>query len=627
MQPTDRPPSTGSAPALTGSTRGFGSWLANRELPHYPRPVPRYCYLAIVIVASIVLWYQYFVPGSVSPLVLVKFHMTFRFFMLLAVLSLLGGVVSAAVGQVTDRRGRAWVLIGGLGLVALLQLFAVPNANVKVAYITAIVAVGFVEGIMVVVTAALVRDFTPQLGRASAMGFWTLGPVAGLLMGTELGSHTLGATSGDWQREFIISGVIGLVVFGIALLFLRELAPSIRDQLMVTQHDRVLVELKARKLDVESAITRPWGQMLHFDVVVSAIAVNVMLLLWYTASLLFPIFLVTTFLKATNWGSIPQADAILNWMWAADCIGLVVFGILSDIARVRKPFMIVGAIGMLVFIPLLISHVGHQTAGYYTIAWVTAGVFVFQAMSYSTWMASFTETCEARNPALIATGLSIWGSMARFVAMLGFIAIPFVVVSAGTASNNSYVAMSPATANAVATIEAGKTPTNWNPYATSHLTEIVNIMPAAGAIRQQYPHLVSIVQAHAKDFSEDGPLTEAQLLSPEHAALYQKLVADVHGNLNTLLAMNSIKPDLQFLAKYQGRIELVLANVGPTAAPRQWQHWFWVCLAGVIFFIPLVFVMKGRWSPRRARQDEREHEAFVMTELAKLRGETLPSGA
>jgi hypothetical protein len=71
----------------------------------------------------------------------------------------------------------------------------------------------------------------------------------------------------------------------------------------------------------------------------------------------------------------------------------------------------------------------------------------------------------------------------------------------------------------------------------------------------------------------------------------------------------------------------VLANVGPTAAPRQWQHWFWVCLAGVIFFIPLVFVMKGRWSPRRARQDEREHEAFVMTELAKLRGETLPSGA
>jgi hypothetical protein len=438
-------------------------------------------------------------------------------------------------------------------------------------------------------------------------------------VGTELASHTLSATSGDWQREFIISGVIGLVVFVFALLFLRELAPSIRDQLMVTERDRVLVELKARNLDVESAIANPWGQMLHFDIVISAVAVNVMLLLWYTATLLFPIFMVTTFLKATNWGSIPQADAILNWMWAADCIGLVVFGILSDITRVRKPFMIAGAIGMLVFIPLLISHVGHQTSAYYTVAWVTAGLFVFQAMSYSTWMASFTETVEARNPALTATGLAIWGSMARFVAMLGFIVIPFVVVSAGTASNNSYVAMPPATAKAVATIEAGKIPTNWDPYyTTGNLTEITNLMPAAGAIRQEYPQYVAIIQAHQKDFTEEAPLTEAQVLSPKYAGLFARLQADA-GGLTTLLAMEKVAPLLQFLGYYQNHIQTVLANVGPTAAPRQWQHWLWVCYGGVIFFIPLVFVMKGRWSPRRAREDEREHRRFVESELARMR--------
>ncbi|MGA2037281.1 MAG: MFS transporter [Acidimicrobiales bacterium] len=241
-------------------------------------------YLALVVLASIVLWYQYFVPASIGPILLVKFHMSFRFFMFTIVLSLFGGVITAAIGQISDRRGRAWVVIGGVGLVAVLQLFAVPNVNSKLAYTIAIVAIGLVEGIMVVVTAALVRDFTPQLGRASAMGFWTLGPVAGLLMGTELVSHTLGAISGDWQREFIISGVVGLVIFVVALLFLRELAPSIRDQLMVTERDRVLVELKAKKLDVESATANPWGQMLRFDIVISAIAVNVMLLLWYTAT-------------------------------------------------------------------------------------------------------------------------------------------------------------------------------------------------------------------------------------------------------------------------------------------------------------------------------------------------------
>ncbi len=30
-------------------------------------------------------------------------------------------------------------------------------------------------------------------------------------------------------------------------------------------------------------------------------------------------------------------------------------------------------------------------------------------MAYTPWMASFTEIVEARNPALTATGLAIWG--------------------------------------------------------------------------------------------------------------------------------------------------------------------------------------------------------------------------
>ena len=32
---------------------------------------------------------------------------------------------------------------------------------------------GFVEGICLVATPALIRDFSPQVGRATAMGFWT----------------------------------------------------------------------------------------------------------------------------------------------------------------------------------------------------------------------------------------------------------------------------------------------------------------------------------------------------------------------------------------------------------------------------------------------------------------------
>ena len=52
-------------------------------------------------------------------------------------------------------------------------------------------AVGLVEGAILVATPAMVRDFSPQLGRASAMGFWTVGPVAGSLITSIVATQTL----------------------------------------------------------------------------------------------------------------------------------------------------------------------------------------------------------------------------------------------------------------------------------------------------------------------------------------------------------------------------------------------------------------------------------------------------
>ena len=621
-QPTDQSVSARSAPVSGGASSGFGSWIVKRELPHYPKPAPRYFYLAVVVVASIVLWYQYFVPPSIGQILIVKFHMTFRYFILTIIVGNAAGMVAAVVGQITDRIGRCWVVIIGLGVVALLQLFVVPNVTSKIEYIVAIGAVGLFEGIILVATPALVRDFSPQLGRASAMGFWTLGPVAGLLVATELAAHTLGATSGDWQREFMISGVIGLIVFGVALLFLRELSPQIRDQLMVSERDRVLVELKAKGIDVAKALAKPWRQMARFDVIISAVAVSVMLVLFYTASGTFPTaYFVTVFDKATHWSSVPQANALATWMWGADCIGLVLCGILSDILRVRKPFMIAGAIGMLVFIVVLISHTGHVTSGYYTVAWICSVIFFFQAMAYATWMASFTETAEAHNPALIATGLSIWGAMTRFTVVIIYIFIPFLITSAGTAANNAYRPMTQGSVVAIQDIVAGKMPKVSDVNSTGPLTQIANISPPGSIIANTYPHLVAIVQAHPQAFANAAKYPGTTILTKD-PALYKEILGYVGGSVATLQDIQKISPDLQFLSKWQ--VYLTRLNTTHATAPREWQHWLWVCFACTAFFIPWVFVMKGRWSPRRARKDEREHNAFVAAELAKVRGETGP---
>ena len=54
---------------------------------------------------------------------------------------------------------------------------------------------------------------------------------------------------------------------------------------------------------------------------------------------------------------------------------------------------------------------------------------VFLAIAYAPWMASFTETVEKHNPALIATGLAVWGWIIRVVIAMSVLILPFVVSS------------------------------------------------------------------------------------------------------------------------------------------------------------------------------------------------------
>ena len=67
--------------------------------------------------------------------------------------------------------------------------------------------------------------------------------------------------------------------------------------------------------------------------------------------------------------------------------------------------------------------------GYYTLAVMLAVLSFCLGVAYTPWMASFTETVEARNPALIATGLAIWGWIIRVVVFVSFLLIPVVINS------------------------------------------------------------------------------------------------------------------------------------------------------------------------------------------------------
>jgi hypothetical protein len=189
----------------------------------------------------------------------------------------------------------------------------------------------------------------------------------------------------------------------------------------------------------------------------------------------------------------PTANSLGTWLWAFNAGALVLAGIVSDMVRVRKPFMVVGAVGGIAM-TIVLGNLGTGTP-YGTFAVVVSALAVFLGM------ASFTETVERHNPALTGAGLAVWSWIVWVVVAVSLLVLPLVVTS-----------MTP-------------------------------------------------------------------LLAQDGAG---------HG-------------------------------VSAVAAASQWRHWLWACAAGQVVFLPFVFVMAGRWSPRKARAEAEAHERVVQRELAALR--------
>jgi hypothetical protein len=83
------------------------------------------------------------------------------------------------------------------------------------------------------------------------------------------------------------------------------------------------------------------------------------------------------------------------------------------------------------------------------------------------------------------------------------------------------------------------------------------------------------------------------------------------------------------VAPYQDQLTFISANQaalqtlenGSAQAPHQWQHWFYVDIAGMLVFIPVIWLSGGRWRLSSARRDAEAHQAAVAEELARLIGQ------
>lgn len=393
----------------------------HRYLAHYPSTGRRVWYLALAVIATIMLYYESYILPSVTPLILAAFKITLTQYVLISIFSSLLGAGSTILGGFSDRIGRSNLIVYGL-LITGIGTVAVSLTQNLILFLLVIFVVGFVEGIILVATPALVRDFSPRFGRAMAMGFWTVGPVGGSFLATTVSSQTLPIYH-TWESQYVIGGIVGIVIFALCFLFLRELSPGLRDQIMNTEKEKDIVESRASSIDVENAMKHPWRQMITPRLVLSSFGISIFLLMYYAAVAYFPLYLNSIFKF-----SLAESNGLVSVFWAVNVIAAVLFGFFSDRLHTRKLFMALGGVTTIIVTILFISRIGVPTSA--PLMAVFLSLFgISLAVGYVTWLALFTENLEEVNPALIATGLAVQGSILRIVVVLSAVGFLFVVVN------------------------------------------------------------------------------------------------------------------------------------------------------------------------------------------------------
>jgi hypothetical protein len=249
---------------------------------------------------------------------------------------------------------------------------------------------------------------------------------------------------------------------------------------------------------------------------------------------------------------------------------------------------------------IFLSEATHPHTGYYTLALEASLLAIGTALVFAPWMAGYTESVEEKNPALVGTGLALWGWILRLVVGISFIFLPLVITSVNPIVDNLPVADQVIAGQSIQNFVAEHPKTIAFAQAHQPLLKLLAKDPAAAAAVGANPSAANIAAA-TKVFGVKGLFQLAAFKTQ-----LQTLVQPYTAQLTFIEAHQAALTDLQN---------------GSNQAPHQWQHWFYVDLAGMAVFVPIIWLTKGRWNPAAAKRDAQEHDARVREELARLIGE------
>ena len=392
--------------------------LKRRELTVYPTGAYRWTLLILTTLVTVSLYYVLYVLGSVSTLVISEFHWTLDTYVYLGLISSLCGMFSAGAGGLGDLFGRSNLLLVSTALSVVIA-FLLGSAGTGLQFGILYCLLGFCEGFALVMSSVLMRDFSPRVGRGVAMAMWTIGPVGGSLLASKVASAVLSDGGDSWRTLYRISGTVALIVFILCLLFLRDLSPQLRNEIIVKTEADGAVDV------ARSSAMRPrtWGERIPLRIILPSLGVSLYLLVYITAVSLFPLYLESQF-----GFTLATANSMMAGFWLVNILGALFFGAVSDRLRVRKPFILAGAVLMFIATAIFASRLGKETSqGMMQALLIVMGLVI--ACGFSPWLAAVSETAEDLDPARVAAGMAWFGTVNRVVVAVASLILPHVVTS------------------------------------------------------------------------------------------------------------------------------------------------------------------------------------------------------
>ncbi|MED4585144.1 MFS transporter [Brevibacillus choshinensis] len=401
-----------------------GGAFLSRQLDTYPTGGFRVWLLFIAILANFIASYESQI-APVLPLLLNDLHMDLHQYGILSAVCILAAALSSLVfGPLADRHGRVVFLVPSLFLTAVC-VYGMAFVDTISQLFALRVVLSFVDGVAFGLTAGLVRDFSPRMGRALAYGFWTFGPVGSNFFAAAIAGWTL-PVYGHWQSQFYIAGTVALVSSIVILFTIRDLSPRLRAQIIHSKKTMEQVNeqpVKAEKKVEEGSLMKQVLRVPHLWL--SSIGISLFLLTYFTMASFGPKILVDSFGFEAH-----QAASISKYFWFLNLLTLLVAGWISDRLQLRKVVSLFGAVAFALYMIYFVSLFGTDVSEGAMIVYVSI-LGGLMGITYGPWNALFSENVEDVKASLQSSAWGLHGAIIRVVPVVMNLVLPSVVASGG----------------------------------------------------------------------------------------------------------------------------------------------------------------------------------------------------